>query len=415
MKDACDLANALMLNLGTAELALVEPMANAGEERVSSLLHTCKQLTRLLAGAVQIARRDACSDVPKPRYVAASELVQSIATHLGGQYQSHGDGVGSSDLLDATVCIDLHLLMDVLERLVNATSILQVSPATQFAVDYNGANVTLSLRWSGSLVKVGTESSSNLLAVCPPVEPQHDGKYMEIIATCRALLGRQSSSLDFGFDSDGNLEVVIVLPAHGKNVAQFRGGPLIGIPVAGQNLEESNPACASHEAGRKRSGKMIVQSDRFGSIDVDAKETLTFPKGIIGFANETEFVLVRTNNSTAVGWLQSVATPHMALPVVSAHVLVPKYPDVDIESYAQSAGIGQNLDELAILVVLNAPPGIPATVNLVAPIIVNAVTRRGAQLLLEGSRFTTREIFMLPAKQEIAEPSDLQAATSAAE
>jgi flagellar assembly factor FliW len=94
---------------------------------------------------------------------------------------------------------------------------------------------------------------------------------------------------------------------------------------------------------------------------------------------------------------------------------VPKYPDVDIVSYAEAAGLGQSLDELAVLVVLNAPPGIPATVNLVAPIIVNATTRKGAQLLLEGSRFTTREIFMLPAKQENAAQSDAQVAMTAAE
>jgi len=160
---------------------------------------------------------------------------------------------------------------------------------------------------------------------------------------------------------------------------------------------------------------MIIQSNRFGSIEVDAQEILSFTRGLIGFAEEQEFVLVRTNKDSAVGWLQSAGTPGMALPVVSAHVLIPKYPDVDIESYAEAAGLGCSLDELAVLVVLNAPPGIPATVNLVAPIIVNAATRKGAQLLLEGSRFTTREIFMLPAQREQTVQSDVQAATTAAE
>jgi len=313
-----------------------------------------------------------------------------------------------------TVCVDPQIVMDVVERLADATSLLLVSSAARFQADYNGANVTLSLRWNCSIAETEIEKFGDAPAAGLTLN-LHDIKYMETIATCRALLARQGSALDFGQDSSGSLEIAIVLPASDRNVVQLRGTSLIGTPVAGQHVEELNPAHANNEAGRKRSGKMIIQSDRFGSIDVDAEEILTFPRGIIGFADETEFVLVRASSSTAVGWLQSVATPYMALPVVSAHVLVPKYPDVDIESYAEAAGLGQRLDELAVLVVLNAPPGIPATVNLVAPIIVNAVTRNGAQLLLEGSRFTTREIFMLPTKQEVVAASDLQSATSAAE
>ena len=153
---------------------------------------------------------------------------------------------------------------------------------------------------------------------------------------------------------------------------------------------------------------MIIQSDRFGSIDINTEDIVTFPRGIIGFADEHEFVLIRTKNAHAIGWLQSANTPYMALPVVSAHVLIPKYPDVDIESYADAAGLGQILEDLAVLVVLNAPPGVPATVNLVAPIIVNASTHRGAQLLLEGSHFTTREMFMLPSRPVIAAQGEAQ-------
>ena len=147
---------------------------------------------------------------------------------------------------------------------------------------------------------------------------------------------------------------------------------------------------------------MAIQSNRFGRVEVNAKDIITFPKGIIGFADEHEFVLIRTTNAQSVGWLQSVTNPSMALPVVSAHVLAPPYPDVDIESYAQAVGHGTNFEDMAVLVVLNAQPGVPATVNLVAPIIVNAATCVGAQVLLEGTRFTTRELFVLPPRSDAA-------------
>ncbi len=49
-----------------------------------------------------------------------------------------------------------------------------------------------------------------------------------------------------------------------------------------------------------------------------------------------------------------------------------------------------------MLVVLCAPIGQPATVNLLAPIVINSETRTGGQVILDGSRFSTREVFVAP-------------------
>ena len=160
---------------------------------------------------------------------------------------------------------------------------------------------------------------------------------------------------------------------------------------------------------------MNIQSDRFGNIEANEPDIIVFSEGIFGFADEHKFVLVRTQNAHAIGWLQSVESAYLALPVVSAHVLVPRYPDVDMEAYARVAGIGDSLDEIAVLVVLNAPPGIPATVNLVAPIFVNVATRKGAQLFLDDTRFTNRETIVLPLRHVNAPQTQDNAAANAAQ
>ena len=156
----------------------------------------------------------------------------------------------------------------------------------------------------------------------------------------------------------------------------------------------------------------MIQSERFGTIEMADEELLHFPAGVVGFPAEREFVLVRHGESSVVAWLQSIKTPGLALPVVSAHGLSPEYPDVALEALAEHAGLGSNPEELAVLVVLCAPRGLPATVNLLAPIVVNATTRKGAQLFLEGSRFTTRELFSLPGGQPAAEPAAENAAAA---
>ena len=121
---------------------------------------------------------------------------------------------------------------------------------------------------------------------------------------------------------------------------------------------------------------------------------LHFPEGLVGFPNEREFVLIPHNSTGFLAWLQSMRSPAVALPVVSAHAFGSKYPDVSIEGATSALGLGNESDDVALMVVLSAPQGQPATVNLLAPILVNVTTRRGAQIILEGSRFSTRELFI---------------------
>jgi flagellar assembly factor FliW len=416
LKDACDLVHALLANLGTAQAVLSIPPGTSADSRAAGLLRTCQELTRLLAGAVEIARRDACSDIPKPKCVQMPDLLKRIANQIASKFSLDPNIYVPSDLSDVVAQIDAELGILALERVSENVCASHSSALTAcMSSRFSGGTATISLHWLnprtvGEPTEKKAERNGSFLDDFRPGR-----KYAETMATCRALLSRQGVEIDIGLDEWGNIEVAIAIPAHSSASNLASASDEVGIHFANDANETSNPAEHNVDAGRKRSGKMIIQSDRFGSIDVDAQEILSFPRGIIGFADERQFVLVRTNKNSAIGWLQSATTPNMALPVVSAHVLVPKYPDVDILSYSEAAGLGESIEELAVLVVLNAPPGVPATVNLVAPIIVNATTRKGAQLLLEGSRFTTREIFMLPAQHDSAAQSDVQAATTAAE
>ena len=149
---------------------------------------------------------------------------------------------------------------------------------------------------------------------------------------------------------------------------------------------------------------MEIVTSRFGKLAASEKDFIRFPAGIIGFRAEKSFVLIPHGTSTLIGWLQSTTTPELAFPVVSAHGLVDEYPDVPIAQAAERAGIASGDDELAVLAVMTAPLQQPATVNLLAPLIVNATTRTGAQVFLEGSRFSTQELFALPREQLSSDP-----------
>ncbi len=145
---------------------------------------------------------------------------------------------------------------------------------------------------------------------------------------------------------------------------------------------------------------MTVRSNRFGAIETVPDTTIDFPSGLIGFPGEREFILVRHSRSDTVAWLQSTTNPELAFPVVSAHGFAGIYPDVPLEQLARNHGVGDDGGELAVMAVLSAPQGGPATVNLLAPIVVDPISRKGAQIFLEGTRFSTRELYFAPREQE---------------
>jgi flagellar assembly factor FliW len=138
---------------------------------------------------------------------------------------------------------------------------------------------------------------------------------------------------------------------------------------------------------------MRIQTDRFGTFEVDDKDPIHFPQGMIGFPSEKQFVLLRHRDDSAIGWLQSTNNPALAFPVVSIDALAVVYPAIAVVPVAGPAE--QEADPHAVMAVLCASAGQPATVNLLAPIVVNVRSRKGAQILLEGTTFSTSEPFVL--------------------
>ncbi len=141
---------------------------------------------------------------------------------------------------------------------------------------------------------------------------------------------------------------------------------------------------------------MRVESRKFNTvIEMEDDKVIQFPFGLIGFADEREFVLLEREQSPRVAWLQSVKTPELALPVVSGHELGADYPDVPLEGALYADRMAPIGEDTALMVVLTCQTGMAPTVNMMSPIVVDAKTRTGAQLILQGTRFASREILSL--------------------
>jgi flagellar assembly factor FliW len=132
---------------------------------------------------------------------------------------------------------------------------------------------------------------------------------------------------------------------------------------------------------------MKLTGTRFGEIDVDAGRVIAFRSGLIGFPNETKFVLLRPDAKKPVAWLQSLRTPALAFPVVESTQITPRYPAEEEKALAEQAGI--DAKSVAVFVVVSVRPRTPKVVaNLLAPLIVDRASGSGAQIVLDAKKYS---------------------------
>mgnify|MGYP003497483790 CR=1 FL=1 len=60
---------------------------------------------------------------------------------------------------------------------------------------------------------------------------------------------------------------------------------------------------------------MLIQTSRFGQLDVNRDRLIRFEEGILGFPKQKEYALIQTGDGSGFYWLQSVDTPDLAFVV----------------------------------------------------------------------------------------------------
>jgi flagellar assembly factor FliW len=137
---------------------------------------------------------------------------------------------------------------------------------------------------------------------------------------------------------------------------------------------------------------MQIQTTRFGMVEIDDQRIMFFPKGMVGFPNCQRFALIQTNDEGVFFWLQSLERSELAFVVCDPRTFVPDYRvPVKIEELEL---IGLEAPEDAqVLVIVNKVDDM-LTGNLQGPLVINARSLIGKQLVLSDKRYTTRHPFM---------------------
>lgn len=137
---------------------------------------------------------------------------------------------------------------------------------------------------------------------------------------------------------------------------------------------------------------MTLQTKVFGEITIEEEKIITFPGGIIGFPDLTQFTLLHDEDDgiATIHWLQSLDEPAFAMPVMDPLLVKEDYnPEIEDELLKVIGEWGQ--DELLVLVTVSVPRELEKmTVNLKGPIIINGSNRKACQVIVEGDAYKVK-------------------------
>ncbi len=135
---------------------------------------------------------------------------------------------------------------------------------------------------------------------------------------------------------------------------------------------------------------MKVKTTRFGEIDVPDETLITFPEGVVGFKEAHGFVIFDCGDQGLFKWLQSTDIPELAFVICESHLIVPNY-QVVIGQKERDLLELQNTEDAAVCLILVIPEDPQETTgNLLGPIVMNAQSRLGMQLVLVNPEYSTR-------------------------
>lgn len=135
---------------------------------------------------------------------------------------------------------------------------------------------------------------------------------------------------------------------------------------------------------------MLIDTDRFGTFDTKDSKLIEFPQGLPGFEDLRHFIILEVGQTKPIYWLQSTENKFIALPVILTFEILDDY-YIDIRDNELDELNIESQNDLLILNVLVIPEQIEKmTVNLAAPIVINAVRGIGKQIIIDAKTMPIR-------------------------
>ena len=133
---------------------------------------------------------------------------------------------------------------------------------------------------------------------------------------------------------------------------------------------------------------MLIDTTRFGPVEVDESRLIEIPAGLLGFSSYKTFSLLQPDENGVFFWLQSVETPDLAFVVTDPALWVPDFQATIRKEQMEELGLNETGDAQVLVIVNKREKSL--TANLQGPIVINTANRRAMQLVLAEKKWSTR-------------------------
>lgn len=142
---------------------------------------------------------------------------------------------------------------------------------------------------------------------------------------------------------------------------------------------------------------MIVETTKFGRLEVRDEETILFEEGIPGFPGRKRFVILEGSSEGPFRWFQCVEDGSLAFIVMDPVLVAPNYLTAIPKDYLEKLDLQEPRQAVVLVIVRIHREKRSVTANLLAPLIINPRNRRGKQVILMESGYEIgHEVMPLP-------------------
>ena len=137
---------------------------------------------------------------------------------------------------------------------------------------------------------------------------------------------------------------------------------------------------------------MLIQTSRFGKIEVEENQIISLPSGLVGFSEDRRFVIREDDAAAPFLWLQSVDNNGLAFVMIEPHVSVSNY-ELELTQEHLNKLDAKNIEELKVFVLVTMAKEMKdVTINLQGPLLFNPEKRLGLQFIIPDGKYSTRHL-----------------------
>ncbi len=134
---------------------------------------------------------------------------------------------------------------------------------------------------------------------------------------------------------------------------------------------------------------MKIDTKYFGNIEIGEEKIIHFENGVLGFEDYKDYTILYDNEKekSFFSWLQSTEESSLAFPIVNPFNVVENYnPQINDDMLESIGGISD--EDIVVFLMATIPEDVKqASVNMKAPLIINASSRKGVQVIAEGQEY----------------------------